>query len=84
MNVDLTKIKTFKVNFDRCATYHRVGEIIRDIENSKDPEFLAILKEAKKYYNEFRVAAVYYDGVMKLCDMDDLEVLIENFPKDKK
>lgn len=82
MNVDFNKIKTFKMNFDRCNSYHQVGEIVREIEGSEDPSFLAILKTARKYYNEFRVAAVYEDDSMHVCDMDDLQVLIETFPKE--
>lgn len=84
MSVDFTKIKTFKLNFDNCTNYHEVGEIIKEIESSKKHEFLSILETAKKYYNKLKVAAVYYDGEIKLCDLDDLQVLINNFPEDWK
>lgn len=84
MTVDFTKISTFKMNFDQCDTYHKMGVIISEIEASDKPRFLAVLEAADKYYNELRLAAVYTDGSMEICDKDDLKVLIENFPEEWK
>ena len=82
MKVDFDQIQNFKMNFDKCKDYHQVGEIVRKIENSEDHPFLAALKCAREFYGEFRVAAVYSNGSMEICDRDDLDVLIENFPKE--
>jgi len=84
MNVDFTRIKTFKMNFDGCKTYHEIGQIVREIEESADPPFLAILKTAERHHDEFKVAAVYENDSMHICDEDDIKVLIENFPEEWK
>ena len=82
MNVDLNEIVNFKFNFDNCDDIHQMKEIIDKIENSSDHPFLAVLKTGKEYYGKFRVAAVYRNGETNICDEDDLNVLIENFPKE--
>ena len=82
MNVDFNEIVNFKLNFDNCDTYMQVRDIINEIEDSPDHPFLAMLKEANRFYGKLRVAAVYRNGQLKICDKDDLNVLIQNFPKE--
>ena len=84
MTVDFTQIDTFKINFDGCSTYHRMGELVKIIESSKDPGLLAIFKTALQYRDELKVGAVYKDGRIVVCDEDDLRTLIQTYPEGVK
>lgn len=81
MKVDFTKVETFKVNFDGCATYKRMGQLIRMVEDSEDEDMLALFKIALEYGDEVKIAAVYKNNSCEICDKDDLKVLIDNYPK---
>ena len=82
MTVDFTRVENFKISFDGCSTYHRMGELVKMIESSKDPGLLAIFKTALKCSDELKVAAVYEDGSAVVCDEDDLRTLIQTYPKE--
>lgn len=84
MVVDFTQVETFKINFDGCSTYHRMGELVNIIENCEGGGLLAVFKTALKYKDELKVAAVYNDKRVVICDEDDLKTLIENYPKEDK
>lgn len=83
MNVDFTRVKSFISNCDRC-TGIMIQKINRYIRTAQKPIDLAVLEMAEKYYNKFRIFAIYEDGSQHFCDKDDLSVLIKNFPGERK
>lgn len=83
MNVDFTRVKSFVSNYDLC-TGIMIRKITSNIQISQKPRDLAVLEMAEKYYNKLRIFAIYEDGSQHFCDKDDLSVLIDNFPGERK
>lgn len=71
MNVDFNKVVSFRED---------VSLINNNINEPNKYTFLTVLENAKNYYNKYKLFAIYKDGSEHQCDLDDINVLIKNYP----